>query len=229
MGTIRWMTIASVAVGLTILGCLAVAVPRQLWVSDSTVAAALLLFTFVALPVFGASRARDSTADVETLWTVGPVAALFVLSLAVSLSSLTFALSGAHSTAWVLNIVFVGVVAAGFAGVRGGSKIVVEAAASTTSATGDARTQWTAVLKRCLVGVENAEARGLLEGLTERVRFAANDNGPRVSSENEAISELIGGLERVAESPSELRRLVLSTERLIEQREQTIRATRSRA
>jgi hypothetical protein len=76
--------------------------------------------------------------------------------------------------------------------------------------------------------VADEDGRRLIERLADKFRFAANESGHE-PEENQEIDALLGKLKGSLGNPHGIVDLLRSTEALLEKREQTLRASRTRA
>jgi len=210
-----WIRIAGIVVGLIAAVVLAVAVPHPLWTSGSVVAASFLVLSLYAPLLLPMPQPQmRSSGNAAAIWLIGPMSTWVALLFCLSAIALWLGLDGPLTACWILDIVWVGVLGAGWAALRASTGVVTSAAAQVISASDDARTEWISLLK--------AQAQN-----SQRVRYAANSR--MASAEHVAIAQVLARIEPVANQPEELRGIARVFEGLLEQRELSIRASRTRA
>lgn len=229
MNSRAWIRIAGIVVSLTIAAVLAVAVPHPLWNSSTVVAATFLVLT-VCTPLLLPTPQPQvrSGSDATAIWLIGPmflwVALLFVLGAV----ALWLGLAGSLTLCWMLDVAWLGALGAGWAALRASTGVVAFAAVQVISASDDARTGWLSLLKVQALNSENESCKRILSDMAERIRYAANNNA--TSKEHvAAINEVLASIEPTVNQPEGLRRVARAFEGLLEQRELSIRASRTRA
>lgn len=224
-----WLGAAGVGAGLVCVSILALAVPNFLWTDDCIVAAGILFLSFASPALFPAPMPAGSKTDAPAIWLIGPLGKLWILLFVLSVSALRLGLIGWHTASWVASILWLGSIVVGFAVLQAATRVVALAANQTRSAADDPRTQWAATLRKYSMQTDQGDGQRLLNGLAERMQYAANEQAGQHASENHAISSLLEQLGTVLAKPEELPKLIRSTEALLEQRELSLRASRSRA
>jgi hypothetical protein len=229
MGVKGWLNVAGIGAGLACVGILMVVVPPFLWTGDSIVAA-LLLFLSLALPVLlRAPIPASSKTDAPRIWLIGPLGNLWLLLFVVSVGAVRLGLIGWHTASWVANILWLGLLISGFAMLQVATRVVESAASQTQSAVNDPRSQWAATLRKYSAQIDHGDVRDRLDSLADRMQYAANEYSGHQAEENFAISAMLVQIEAVLDKADELWKMVRSTEALLEQREVSLRAVRSRA
>jgi len=223
-----WIRIAGIVVGLIAAVVLAVAVPHPLWTSGSVVAASFLVLSLYAPLLLPMPQPQmRSSGNAAAIWLIGPMSTWVALLFCLSAIALWLGLDGPLTACWILDIVWVGVLGAGWAALRASTGVVTSAAAQVISASDDARTEWISLLKAQAQNSQEESCKRILADMAERVRYAANSR--MASAEHVAIAQVLARIEPVANQPEELRGIARVFEGLLEQRELSIRASRTRA
>lgn len=225
----QWLRIASFGASTTVLGVLAITIPGARWTPDCVTAAILVGFSIAARSILPAPMSRDNHSDAPEIFLIGPMMVLHAAMITLSAAALWYGLSGGHTASWVADVLWLGSVVVGYAILRASTSLVAGAAGQTVNATDDPRAQWTATLRKLAVQVEQEPARRIIDSLSERTRYAARDYGVRQAAENQSITLLLNQLEPSITNEQDIARLARSIEVLLEQREQSLRAARTRA
>jgi hypothetical protein len=226
----RWMAIASFGAGITVAGALAVAVPSAMWSTVSWVAAGLLFMSIVLPALLPSPMPRgNSTSDATNIWLIGPLSTLHGALVIVAVIALWLGLTGRPAFSWVADVVWCGTLVVGYSLLNASTGVVSWAAAQTTPAAADPKSRWNVLLRTLATRVENDTLRRSLNQLVERVQFAANEPAFSQVPETDSITTLLLKLEPALGNPDQCVELLRSVEILLQQREQTIRAARSRA
>jgi hypothetical protein len=221
--------LAGVVAGAVCLGVLAITVPQPLWTSDG-VGAAMVLFLSFASPAFLATATlRRDAKDATSISLIGPLGKLWLLLLLVASTALRASFIGWHRASWAICLLWGGLCIVGFVVLNASSKIVADASSQTRIANTDARTQWAQLLLALQAQVADDGLRSLLEHMVDKVRFAANESAGQAPRENQEINALFGKLQASLGKPDEIANLLHSAETMLDQREQTLRAGRTRA
>jgi len=228
MNARTWLILGSVAAGATSLAMLAIARPQILWTNDGIVTAAVLFLSFVSPALLAAPMLQGQATDAPFIWLMGPLGKFWLLLLAVGAVGLHFSLVGWHRAVWVTCACWLGVVVVGFAILKASTQIVAVAASQTRVSSADARSKWINLLQTLQVQAENNEVHGALQRMAEKVQFAANESAVQESRENQEIDAVLSKLEANLGKPDEVAMLIRSAEGLLAQREQFLRAGRTR-
>jgi hypothetical protein len=229
MNTSKGLGFAGVVVGIVAVGVLAILVPARLWTADSVAATAVLFLSFASPLFMGAAIAGRYETDSPAIGLIGPLGRLWLILLVVAIAAVRVSFLGWHRGAWAICLCWVGVLVIGFLLLRASTDVVSVASKQTKLATADARTAWIGVLNTLQLQADDDGARQSLRSLAEKVQFAANDPNGQDSSENQQIGSLIGQFQGALRNSEELAGRIRSVEVLLMQREQSIRAGRSRA
>jgi hypothetical protein len=170
---------------------------------------------------------RTSGSDAAGVWLVGPMGTWLAVLVIVAIVALWLALHRVSAGAWAAMVVWAGLCIAGWMSLRASTDVVARASAQTQRATGDARAQWLGTLSALSVQACEPDSKLVLDGLTERIRYAANDNSHAEVAQNSQINSLVSQLDGALGNSDELNRIARSIEGLLVQREHAIRATRS--
>lgn len=224
-----WLSLAGACAGLTSLGILAFAAPHDFWNGDGAVAAAIWFFSLASPALLPLPKPRVSLSDAPSIWLVGPLGKLWIWLLVLAGTAIRFSFIGWHTASWISCTLWLGSYLTGYFFLRASTMIVAEAARQTRPAGADPRARWVSMLSSLRAQAENGEVQQSLERLTETVRFAANELPQGDAEETSKIDELIGQLAPNLARPEELKQLVRSAEGLFVQREQSLKAARSRA
>lgn len=229
MNTRAWIRLAGVIIGIASATVLAIAVPHALW-SISSLTAASFVVTSICMPLLLRMPLphKLGNSDSATIWLIGPASFWFAILLAISIVALRLGLVGSSTACMVLDLTWLGALGAGWALLRASAEVVASAAAETGLGSEDTRNGWIALIKSHAAQSESESCRRILDGMVERLRYAANDKPP-AAQHNVAIAKALAQIEETADQPDELGRLARLFEGLLEQREISIRAARSRA
>ena len=222
------MRLCSVFAGAVCLVVLAIVVPEYLWTTDGVASALVVSMSFAFLAFLNISALRSDAAESVRIWLIGPTGKLCGLLLLVASTALRFSFVGWHRASWAVCVVWCGVCVAGVIILSASAQIVSRASSQTKIANMDARNRWIQLLLEVRPQVVSENERSAIECLTDRIRFAANESGHE-PEENHEIDTLLGKLKGGLGNPDELVNLLCSTESLLERREQTLRARRTRA
>ena len=225
----HWTGIASIGAAVTIGAALLVLVPNEKWTSNFVLGVVLLACSLLAPALLPRPRPHTSTDDATSVWLIGPLAALFVALFALAAGDVCLALFGHAKASLVASILWGGLLVVGYSAFSASTRVVAAASSQTALGKDDARSNWVATVRRVSAMSEDEPIRELLSALAERIRYAANDRGTQEAAENQAIGSLVGQLEMSAAQITSLQRLVRAMEALLEQRESSLRAARSRA
>ena len=228
MSTIVRIRIAACAVGLVLVAVLVILVPSPLWTLCSGIAAALLAVSLIA-PSFIPHPRPDNTdsSDVTAIWLIGPMGLWLGILVAAALIALWLSLHHVFAVAWAVMVVWAGVCVVGWVSLRASTEVVAHASTRVRGAGHDSRAQWLARLNTLTAQAREGESKNVLNGLAERIRYAANDSLDAELIQNGQINSLLTQLDGVLDSSEELNRIVRSVEGLLVQREHAIRSTRS--
>jgi hypothetical protein len=229
MNTRTWFALAGVAAGSVSLGMLAIAVPKTLWTTDVIVTAIVLFLSFGSPAFLAAPMLKGHTTDAPFIWLMGPLGRFWLLLLMVAATGVRFSLVGWHRASWVTCVGWFGICSVGFAILKASTEIVGVAASQTRISGTDARSKWIRLVQTLQIQAENNEVQRALERMTEKVQFAANESPVQESRENQEIDEVLGQLKANFGKPDEVTKLIRSAEGLLTQREQSLRASRTRA
>jgi hypothetical protein len=222
------LRLSSAIAGTVCLVVLAIVVPQHLWTTDGVVSA-LVLSLSLASPAFLTITAhRPDTAEAVRIWLIGPIGKLWLLLLLVAATALRTTFLGWHRASWAVCVVWCGLCLAGLIILSASARIVSGASSQTKPANTDSRNRWAQQLLEMRSQIAGETERSSIERLAERIRFAANETGHE-PEENREIETLLGELKGSLENPDEMVNLLHSTEALLERREQTLRASRTRA
>ncbi|WP_233224423.1 hypothetical protein [Thiomonas sp. X19] len=207
---------------------MAVLVPGTLWNASSVAASGTVVCTFAAPAFFPRRPANPAGGDALAIWLIGPISALWVLLLVIAAFALFFSLSGRVHFAWAAGIVWLGVLLAAAASMRGATQIVEVAAGQIRRAELDDRANWVGSLKIAAMRFSSTELESELESLAERVRFASNEKVGITPPENKRITALIDEIRGVpARAPDEVKALIGQVDELLLTREQALQRARS--
>lgn len=222
------MRISACVTGLVVVAVLAILIPSTYWMLCSGLAAALVGLSIAAPPFVPLpAPKRASGSDATGIWLVGPMGIWLGVLVLVAAIALWLALHGVSAGAWAMMVIWGGLCIAGWVSLRASTDVVARASAQTQCVTGDARAQWLGTLSALSVQTRQTESKHVLDGLTERIRYAANDNPHVEVAQNSQINSLVSQLDGALDNSDELNRIARSIEGLLVQREHAIRATRS--
>jgi len=224
-----WLRVAVVTAAATVAAAILVLIPYTSWTPSFLLAVALLVGSIIAFAFLPGPRPAGTSDDATAIWLVGPLSALIFLLLLVSLGACGLALAGLERSSWVADILWLGVLLAGYSALSAATRVVAVAADQTTAASSDSRTSWAAIVRRLSAASGDPSVRGVLDGLADRIRFAANDPAGPKPSQNDSIARHVAQLESSTGQIDTLRHLVRSIESLLSERESSLQATRSRA
>ena len=224
-----WTGIASVVAAATVVAVVLVWVPVDRWTTSFTVAIILVGCSIIAPSFLPAPRFQDASNGAANIWLIGPLSTLFAVLLALALGAAWLALVGHERGSLVAGIIWAGALVVGYAALNASTRVVSSASSQISVASDDDRTIWLATVRGLSATSEEQPVRHLLDALAERIRYAANDGGAKRPTENEAISTLVRQLATSVLEVDTVRPLTRSVESLLEQRENALRATRSRA
>jgi hypothetical protein len=225
-----WTTIASFGAGITVLATLAIAVPHSMWATDGLTAMTTLLLSIVLPAMLPAPIPRGEADDATSIFLIGPLAALYASLIVLSIGALWLALVGDHTWSFVADVLWLGTLVIGYSLLQASTRLVGLAAAQTGLATEDPRARWSSVLRVLSARTADNDAlRQLFNNLAERVRYSSNEGESRQAGETQSITTLLSQLELTLGNPDQCIKIVRSTEVLLEQREQSLRALRARA
>ena len=220
--------ISACVTGLVIIGVLAILVPSSYWTLCSGVAAVLLGLSFVAPPFMPLPKPKAANrSDATSIWLIGPMSMWLAILAVVAAVALWLALHHVLTVAWAVMLLWAGLCIAGWASLRTSTSVVAHASAQARSASEDARTQWMAALNALSIQARETYSKNVLEELSERIRYAANDNASFAAPQNDQISSFLSKLDCSLDNSEELARIARSIEGLLAQREHAIRAARS--
>jgi hypothetical protein len=222
------LRLSSAIAGAVCLVVLAIVVPEYLWTTDGVVST-LVLSLSLASPAFLTTTAhRSDAAEAVRIWLIGPVGKLWLLLLLVAAAALRTSFVGWHRASWAVCVVWCGLCLAGVIILSASTRIVSEASSQTKPANIDARNRWTQLLLEMRPQVAGEIERSSIECLVDKIRFAANEAGHE-PEENREIDTILGELKGSLGNHDEIVNLLRSTETLLEKREQTLRASRTRS
>lgn len=226
IGNLRVMGFAG---ALTFLAVLVIAVPTELWSSYSCAAVGILVLTIVLPVIVPAPMSPDRSNDAQPIWLIGPLGSMHLGLLAVAVITLILGMKQLPTATWIGVVLWCGIAVFGYFGLRAATEVVQQAASQTVTAKEDARTKWSASLRQAMQKSESGKERKQLEELIEKIRYAANDRGLEVAAENEGITALVGQLLNHVGNQEAFDALIRELSALLVQREDSVRASRSRA
>jgi hypothetical protein len=229
MSRSAWVPGAGLAAGSTVAAVLAVAVPASQWTNDSLIAAAALVLSLILPTVLPAPLPRNAHGDTAAVWLIGPLGALWSLLFVLGIIALAAGLSARHTLAWVVCVLWAGALAVGFALLNAGSGVADSASKQVRGAAEDPRTRWAASLRAQSMRCEDPESQRLLDALSEKLPYCANERAGEEAPETESISRLLEEIQSSPSSKEQLAHVVRSAETLLAAREQRLRASRTLA
>lgn len=226
MNSSHWFRLAALASGLTVAVILALVMPVAAWTPGGIVAALALVLslggvTLVLLPAPATQR------NATGIWLIGPAGMWTAALIVVALAAFLTAVFGLAVLCWVLVTLWIGALVVGWTFLRAATNVVASAAGQTSSASLDARTGWLIVLRSASAST-SGPSRAVLDRVADRVQYAATSSASS-ASDDRAIDVAVNDLVGAASDHEELLRRSLLVERLLTERELTLRASRTRA